>query len=67
MYTIHTCTQTCMSARVRLYTLCTHMCLYTCVYIHTLTPHLGVFFWGFLIQEFFNLPCCKTDPLSSEF
>ena len=43
----------------------THVCVHVCT--HAFTPHLGVFFGGFLIQEFFNLPCCKTDPLSSEF
>ena len=43
-----------------------HMSLCTCVHAHMFTLHLGVFFLGFLIQEFFNLPCCETDPLSSE-
>ena len=54
-----------LHAAVRVHCAHTHVCVHVCT--HAFTPHLGVFFGGFLIQEFFNLPCCKSDPLSSEF
>ena len=61
----HTFAYICVHGHVPVY-MCVHACVCIHVCAHTFTPHLGVFFRGFLIQ-FFNLPCCETDPLSSEF